>query len=90
MQGSNTRPEVAVQTIHRLGGIEKSPHFKLSLFWGVCWLGTEWETFLRTLYATKELVLKTGYLLKGRRQQKAVGMECMVPNEHPQQDPEYE
>lgn len=45
---------------------------------------------LRTLYATKELSFKTGYLLKGRRQQKAVGMECMVPNEHPQQDLEYE
>jgi hypothetical protein len=28
MQGSNTRPEVAVQTIHCLGGIEKSAHFK--------------------------------------------------------------
>jgi len=45
---------------------------------------------LRTLYATKELGFKTGYLLKGRRQQKAVGMDCMVPNKHPQQDPEYE
>lgn len=89
MQGSNTRPEVAVQTIHCLSGIEKSAHFKLSLFWGVCWLGTEWET-LEPCTPQRNMVFKTGYLLKGRRQQKAVGMECMVPNEHPQQDPEYE
>ncbi|CAM6076574.1 unnamed protein product, partial [Sphagnum tenellum] len=45
---------------------------------------------LRTFYATTGLGFKTGYLLKGRRQQKAVGMDCMVPNKHPQQDPEYE
>jgi hypothetical protein len=89
MQGSNTRPEIAVQTIHCLSGIEKSAHFKLSLFWGGLLIGNRMRN-LRTLYATKEHGFKTGYLLKGRREQKAVGMECMVPNEHPQQDPEYE